>query len=93
MSNKDLMNTTGVTVTYTGDNVRELVKRHTRLVSAIWEACTGLIDATVVVYVSDRQNEAERLEWPMIVTSLAGRRSLVVSQRRAEGSVLISDNI
>lgn len=92
MSNTDPLKHAGVTVTYVGDNVRDLVKRHTRVISSIWEACTGLLDATVVVYVSDRQNEAERLEWPMTVTSLTGRRHLTVTQRRAEGSVLISDN-
>ena len=67
------------TLTYHGEQVRQLLAAHADVVQATGSYCAGLVDATVKVHAE--AVEKWPLAWSLSMSSPAGRSSLTISQR------------
>ena len=78
-------------ISFRGDSVHEVLKNHKDVVTEIWVLSQNMHDATITVHVNPRLTDIEPLVWSMNIASPVGRRSLAVTQRRAGGKVIFSN--
>lgn len=81
MPNKDPKIAT-TNISFIGDSVHKTLSAHQDVVSAIWDLCSGMLDATIKVHVFPRTTDNEKLTWNLIISSPIGRRNITANQRR-----------
>jgi hypothetical protein len=82
-------NTLTTTVLFHGNDVQGILETHPDVYKAVWEACSGLANATVHVDVAPRDESNDQLEWSMSIASPTGRRSLNISQRTPTAGIFL----
>lgn len=79
------------TVSFIGDEVHKTLNQHFDMLKAVWGLCSGMTDATIECHVSPRLADATPVMWNVYISSPAGHRSIVATQRRPAAAVTFSN--
>ena len=84
MSTNDPINTN---VVFHGIDVQRAIQDNPEVYKAVWNFCGDHLHASIRVDVAPRIEATDTLEWPVSISSPAGRRTVIAYQMKAAGPV------
>ena len=78
-----------VHIIFHGNDATATVRANPDLARAAWDLCSAHTDANIRIDVAPRLADALPVEWTVNITSPAGRRTALLTQRKLAGHVSV----